>query len=201
MAIIALSVPQSLISYCSRTAPSPQPPRRPTQAAHARRLPKICASVKDVGRLDLLERVYGGERTFAGELYVRALPGPLQYLPAFLLPGTLALSAIGAAFGPGVLEAVGSYLPAHQVSICRLRVDSTSKPSQQNLWKRAPRTFACKASLHVDIFLTICKERTHVVGIGDEPLQRIAGHLRCYLFQFPTAYYIIKACNDHAASY
>ncbi len=82
------------------------------------------AALKDFGRLDLLDKVYGSERTFAGELYVRALPGPLQYLPSFLVPGTLALSAAGAAFGPGILEAIANYLPAHQVireDLCHLK--------------------------------------------------------------------------------
>lgn len=86
------------------------------------------ATVKEFGRLDLLDRVYGGERTFAGQLYVRALPGPLQYLPSFLVPGTLALSAIGAAFGPGILEALASYLPAHQVQQYLLLLPSCCEP-------------------------------------------------------------------------
>lgn len=100
---------------------------RPKPAAR-RMLTVYKATVKEFGRLDLLDRVYGGERTFAGQLYVRALPGPLQYLPSFLVPGTLALSAIGAAFGPGILEALASYLPAHQVQQYLLLLPSCYEP-------------------------------------------------------------------------
>ena len=83
---------------CTRTAGLLHARRVLRALAHskpaARRvLPVHRATVKEFGRLDLLERVYGGERTFAGQLYVRALPGPLQYLPSFLVPGTLALSS------------------------------------------------------------------------------------------------------------
>ncbi|KAK9826291.1 hypothetical protein WJX74_006140 [Apatococcus lobatus] len=105
---------------CTRHAGLLQAPRllkalAQTKPAARRTFPVQRATVKEFGRLDLLDRVYGGERTFAGQLYVRALPGPLQYLPSFLVPGTLALSAVGAAFGPAILEALASYLPAHQI--------------------------------------------------------------------------------------
>ena len=116
-----LSSSQTSASH-TRTAGLLQAPRflralARSKPAARRLLPVYRATVKEFGRLDLLERVYGGERTFAGQLYVRALPGPLQYLPSFLVPGTLALSAVGAAFGPGILEALASYLPAHQVKL------------------------------------------------------------------------------------
>ncbi|KAK9855451.1 hypothetical protein WJX84_008303 [Apatococcus fuscideae] len=110
------------------------------------------AALKDFGRLDLLDKVYGSERTFAGELYVRALPGPLQYLPSFLVPGTLALSAAGAAFGPGILEAIANYLPAHQIPMGPLVRDTYVENTE--LCRMLIRTgFSCCGALFTMVII------------------------------------------------